>query len=164
MRGRNSSETPLAAVARAIQIARVRSRGLAPAEAEEHLREAMREEGAFLPEREIATISRLLSDRWLPLKRPFWFHREMMRAMQTSLDDTLEIEFVRALQAIRRALDGAADVRSVESRRTIDGPVHTIELSPWSEVRSEEIRKLVEPIAVSVIPASARRHQDPGSE
>jgi len=136
------------------------ARGLPVAEVEARLTHALREHGAFLPPDDIRFIARILADPWWPLKRPVVAFRETRRRRRPTVDPNwIRLEDETAYLDTR--LEHVLEIVQRRSRRTVDGIVHDVVISPWSAEIAAQIHQLAAPIRVNVSGFSGTNPEPP---
>jgi len=125
-------------------------RGLPQDEAVKRLVSALRRADAFMGMREVRILARDLRDPWWARRHPvraFLQTREIFRGP--------DLEGIRGLaesEKVSRRVGQIKGVRGLESRRTMDGMVHTVTIDPWSDELANRVRESAAPTAVNVRP------------
>lgn len=136
----------------AIAEARPLARGQSETIARTVLLNALRRHDVFAPPGTVALIAWQLANPWRGLLRPFHSWRVSKRLLAEPDPD--EARFHHEVNAVSKLTREVPQVRGTSSRRTVDGPVHTVWVDPWSQDLADYLHDLAAPIELAVLPVA----------
>lgn len=136
----------------AIAEARPLARGQSETVARAVLLNALRRHDVFMHPGAVAVIAWELANPWRGLLRPFHSWRVAKRLLAEPDPD--EARFHHEASALSKLTREVPQVRGTSSRRTVDGPVHTVWVDPWSQDLADYLHDLAAPIELAVLPVA----------
>lgn len=135
-----------------IQPVRNEVRGQPTAEAQQHLDDALRANGMWLPHLMRRNLARHMADPWWPTKHPVGFWREFLESRREAMADQTEIGVSNEeMEELAARLEDIPELRSIRRRGWPgDSAVYVVTIDPWSARVAGQIEALAAPAKVVV--------------